>query len=228
MKINILCLYSDIMNLYGDTGNVKVIKYHLDKQDIKYNIDYKSIDDTLDIKNYDLIITSQGTEENRRLCLKHLLKYKSDVKKYIEDNKFFLATGNSLGLFGKTLYGEEALNIFEFDTIETVQRVSKEIILENDICKPIYGFVNNSDNMENSKPSLFNEEGIKYKNFYGTTTLGPIFARNPEFLEYFLKELIRFKDKNFKFKDFDLALDEKAYNEFIEFKKTKVFNSHKA
>ena len=74
MKMNILCLYSDIMNLYGDTGNVKVIKYHLDKQGIKYNIDYKSIDDTLDIKKYDLIITSQGTEEKRRMFLKHLLK----------------------------------------------------------------------------------------------------------------------------------------------------------
>lgn len=228
MKINILCLYSDIMNLYGDSGNIKVIKYHLDKQGIEYNIDYKSIDDTLDIKNYDLIVTSQGTEENRKLCLKHLLKYKSDIKEFIEDDKFFLATGNSLGFFGKTLYGEKALNIFEFDTTETMQRVSKEIILENDMCKPIYGFVNNSDNIVNVKATLFNEEGIKYKNFYGTTTLGPILSRNPEFLEYFLRELIRFKDKDFKFKEFDLELEEKAYNEFIEFKKTKVFNSHKA
>lgn len=37
-----------------------------------------------------------------------------------------------------------------------------------------------------------------------------------------------FKDKNFKFKKINTALNEKAYNEFIEFKKTKVFNSHKA
>ena len=88
--------------------------------------------------------------------------------------------------------------------------------------------MNHQDIIKNNKNHLFNEEGIKYKIFYGTQVLGPILSRNPEFLEYFLKELIKSKDKNFKLKKLNTDLNKKAYDEFIEFKKTKVFNSHKA
>ena len=72
---------------------------------------------------------------------------------------------------------------------------------------------------------LFENEGIHYKNFYGTYVIGPILSRNPEFLELFLKDLIKSKDENFKIKKFNTKLNKQAYNEFIEFKKTKVFNS---
>lgn len=228
MKINILCLYYDLMNLYGDTGNIKVLKYHLDELNIKYTIDYKSIKDKLEIKKYDLILIGASTEENRELCLKHLLKYKKDIKEYIENNKFFLATGNAISMFGKSLYNEKALNVFDFEVSESKERISEEVILENNICSPIYGFFNHQDIISNIKYPLFNNEGIHYKNFYATFTLGPILSRNPEFLKYFLEELIKSKDKNFKLPKINTNLNEKAYNEFIEFKKTKVFNSHKA
>lgn len=228
MKINILCLYYDLMNLYGDTGNIKVLKYHLDELKIKYNINYLSIDDKLDFSKYDLILIGDSTEKNRAICLKHLLNYKKEIKQAIDNNKFFLVTGNALGMFGKKLYNEKALEIFDFETIESKERISKEVVLENKICSPIYGFVNHSDETNNTKNYLFNDEGVHYKNFYGTYTLGPILSRNPEFLEYFIKELLLSKDKKIKIKKLDLSLNKKAYNEFIEFKKTKVFNSRKA
>lgn len=228
MKINILCLYYDLMNLYGDTGNIKVIKYHLDKLNIDYNIDFKSIDDKIDFDKYDLTLIGASNENNRNICLEHLLKYKKDIEKYIENNKFFLATGNSISMFGKKLYDKEALDIFDYTTVESKTRISKEVILENNICKPIYGFFNHQDIINNENNCLFNNEGIHYKNFFGTFTLGPILSRNPDFLKYFLKKLIHSKDENYKIKDIDTTLDEKAYNEFIEFKKTKIFNSHKS
>ena len=228
MKINILCLYYDLMNLYGDTGNVKVLKYHLDQLKINYNVDYLSIDDKLDFSKYDLVLIGAGTEENREICLNHILKYKKELEKAIDSNKFFLVTGNALGLFGKKLYDEKALGIFDFEVLKSEERISKEVILENDICSPIYGFMNHSDEVINNNKPLFGDEGIHYKNFYGTYVVGPIVSRNPEFLEYFLKELLLFKDKKYKFKDLNLSLDKKAHEEFIEFKKTKVFNSRKA
>lgn len=228
MKVNILCLYYDIMNLYGDTGNIKVLKYHLDELEIKYKIDYLSISDKLCFSDYDLVIIGSGTEENRFKCLKHLLKYKKDIKEFIEKGKFFLATGNSLSMFGKSLYGDKALGIFDFEVVESEDRISKEVTLENSFGSPIYGFMNHQDIINGNDKFLFKDEGVWYKNFYGTLVVGPILSRNPDFLEYFLREFILSLDKDFKFKDLNLELNRKAYQEFIEFKKTKVFNSHKA
>ena len=223
MKINILSLYSDILNLYGDTGNIKAINYHLNKLGIDHNIDYLSINDDLDFEKYDLIVIGSGTEYNRDIALDHLLKYKDKVKKAIEDNKFFLVTGNSLSLFGKSIYDKNALDIFNYITLET-DRVSEEVILKNKFGKDIYGLINHQDKIENNEDKLFENDGILYKNFYGTTVIGPLLARNPEFLNYFLKRLIKSKDENFKV-ELNLDLDILAYDQYIEFKKTKVFNS---
>lgn len=225
MKLNILCLYYDILNLYGDTGNIKVLKYHLNKLNIPYHIEKLSIDDKLNFSKYDLILIGSGTENNRNLALKHLKKYQKSLKNAIEKEKFFLITGNALAMFGKKIATIDALNIFNFETKETTERISKEIIIKNNIGLPIYGFLNNQDLMINNNNNyLFENEGIKYKNFYGTQVIGPILSRNPDFLKYFLTELL----KNTKYKDpvIDTNLNDKAYQEFIEFKKTKKFNAN--
>ena len=133
-------------------------------------------------------------------------------------------------MFGKSLYERDAVGLFSYDVCESKERISKEVILENNICSSIYGFVNHQDIVNNldSDIYLFDGEGIHYKNFFGTFVLGPILSRNPEFLEYFFKGFVSSIDDKFKFKDMNVALNKKAYDEFIEFKKTKVFNSHNA
>lgn len=225
MKLNILCLYHDIMNLYGDTGNINVIKYHLDEQNIKYKIDYLSIDNEINFTKYDLILIGNGTENQREIALNHLINYKKEIKEAIENNKFFLITGNALSMFSNKLYDKKALETFNFEVTKSKERISKEVIINSNISSPIYGFMNHEDINNIKENHLFESEGIHYKNFYGTYVIGPILSRNPEFLEYFLKDLIKSKDKNFKIKKLNIKLNKQAYNEFIEFKKTKVFNS---
>ena len=88
--------------------------------------------------------------------------------------------------------------------------------------------MNHEDIIENNKNYLFKDEGVHVNNFYGTYVLGPILARNTDFLNHFLTELIKYKDPKFKIKKLNTKLDEKAYKEFIEFKKTKKFNSKNA
>lgn len=225
MKINILCLYYDIMNLYGDANNYKVFTYHLDEIGIKYEIDKLSIYDEIDFDKYDVCFIGCGSEENRSLCLSHLIKFKKDVKKNIDNNKFFLVTGNSLAMFGNKVYDEKGLSIFDFDVTLASDRISEEVILDNTFGNPIYGFLNHSDNMSSFDKPLFSDEGVHVNNFYGSYVLGPILARNPDFLRHFVKEVILFKDKDFKFNDIDTSLNDKAYSSYIEFKKTKKFNS---
>ena len=85
-----------------------------------------------------------------------------------------------------------------------------EIYLENDIInKRIVGFINNNSYIDNIKYPLFKDEGIKYNNFYATYVIGPILVRNPLFLEYFMNQLTN------KFLKYDLRLEKKAYNEFV-------------
>ena len=44
-ELKILYLYPDILDLYGDIGNIKVLKYRLEKRNIKPIVDTYSIND---------------------------------------------------------------------------------------------------------------------------------------------------------------------------------------
>ena len=217
MNIKIGYLYYDLMNLYGEIGNIKALTYHLNEQGIKTEIKYLSLEDKINVKDLDLIYIGSGTEDNRKLVFDNLKKYKKDIEKAIEDNKFFLVTGNATTLFSKNY-----LDIFDFD-VEESPRIVKEVITKFQYTnKDIYGLYNYSDDVNyNGINNLFKDDGISYKNFYATYLIGPLLVRNPEFTKYFVKELIKSKDKKFKFKKFNTYIDEKAYDEYITFKKNK-------
>lgn len=227
MKLNILYLYPDLMNLYGEIGNIKAICHTLERHKIKPIVDKKSIDDEISFYDYDLIYIGSGTEKNRTIILKHLKKMDDMIKKAIEDKKFILATGNAYPLFGKTILDEnhkttEALEIFDYNESSTLKRVVKEsTLIYSSIKKPIYGFENHDNEIIHKKNTLFENEGFHYNNFYGTYLIGPILIRNPEFLKHLIKKVVLQKYPKFKFQKWELSLEKKAYEEYIKFKQTK-------
>lgn len=242
MKITILHLYYDLMNLYGESGNVKALKKQLEDQGVDVSIKFLTIDDELNFNDYDVVYIGMGTLNNQKLVLKHLLKYKNDIKKYILDNKFLIATGNSYELFGKYIIDKKknkALGIFDYNAkIEDFRMVDECIFKSNLIKNHIIGFQNQGSVIKDNKNPLFevikgigsypksNTEGYNEYNFYGTYLIGPLLIRNPELLKYMVKKIITSKDPNFKFKRFNLKLENNAYNEFINLKYNDVFQNN--
>lgn len=222
MEITIGHLYYDLMNLYGEIGNIKVLTYHLKNQGIKVNIKNLSIDDDINFDELDLIYIGSGTNNNQLLVLNDILKYKEDIHKYYNDNKFFLITGNAIELFGEQIIDidnnvHEGLKLFDYYTKENKKRIVNEVYIPSLFTKEnILGFNNHfgsiyKDNIKLDNDFIFNN------NFYGTYTLG-LLPRNPSFTKYFIKQLIINKNKKFKIKDFNFKLDKKAYTDFIAFK----------
>ncbi len=233
MIIHIAHLYYDLMNLYGESGNIKALKKQLEEQGIKVKVDLLTITDTLHFSNYDFVYMGMGTEENQKLVLKHLLPYKKEIEKAINSGVFFLITGNAIELFGKSILTTKkmkALGLLHFESKQETMRIVGECIGNTAfINKPILGFQNRFGVMKNVKENAFvtftkgtgyapkmSQEGIIKNHFYGTYLIGPILIRNPELLKYFVKQLILGLDSNFKFKPFHLNLENKAYLTFME------------
>ena len=231
MKIVIAYLYYDLLNLYGESGNLKSLKLHLESQGIEPTIKFLTTGDELEFDKYDLVLMSAGTEHNQRIALKHLLKYRDKIKKAIEGNKYFLITGNSIDLFGKYILTKDkrkikCLDIFDYHVEESEKRIVNDALsLDRDTNEYVLGFQNQSSIMIGGKNPLFDvivgnehsskEEGIHYKNFYGTYLIGPLLVRNPSFEEKFIKDLISSIDKNFKFKPFDFEFEIEAYDKYF-------------
>lgn len=211
--MKIAYLYYDFLNLYGESGNIKIIDNVLKYNKIKHEILYLSLDDKLNFDDYDLVYIASGTEDNQKIALKHLSKYKKNIKKYIDNNKFILATGNSVDMFGKKIIADsqyDGIGILDYEVKQDIRKMEEVYINSNVTKKKILGFINNNSHVDNVDFNLFDNEGFRYKNFFATYVLGPVLVRNPEFLKYFLNTLTGKKLK------YDLKLEIKAYNEFVK------------
>ena len=228
MTINIVHLYYDILNLYGESGNIKAIKSYLEKQDIKVNIKFITLNDKIDLTNIDLLYVGCGTSSNQLMILKHINKYKKEIKEFIDNNKFVIATGNSIELFGKTIDNNKALGIFNYNSTKTDFRIVDEALFKCNLIKSnVIGFQNQGSVIKDIDNNLFEVikgtgsypkskyEGYTYNNFYGTYLIGPILVRNPELLTYLMNKLIKEKNKNYKIKKINLKYEQKAFNNFI-------------
>ena len=227
--IRILHLYHDIMNLYGDNGNIRFLEKALADQKQETEVTRKTLTDNLDdLNEYDIIYCGASTEGRRNACLKHLMPYKELVRDALNNEKVFLFTGNSYEMLGDEIKTDdgiiEGLGIFDFKVTEQSKtRYTADVIVTCDeIKEKCVGFINKCSKLENNQHPLFriagkvgntNSEydGIHYKNFFGTQLIGPILVKNPYFARYFIKTV--FKMKNVPvYKDIEYPHIMKAYN----------------
>ncbi len=232
-KIKIAHLYYDIMNLYGENGNVRFLKKKFEDQGIKADVYFLSMEDEIDFKEYDFYYIGAGTDNNKKIVLNNLIKYRDKIKDAIYTNKFFLVTGNAVDMFGNSINlvdggSLEALSIFDYIATEEEFRIIEDQCYSCDmISEKIIGFQNRASVMSKYSNNLFkvikgtgsspniDTEGVKYNNFYGTYLIGPLLVRNPYFTDYLVKDYC--KQKNIKYNELDK--DDYSYKAFHEFVK---------
>lgn len=237
--INVLHLYYDLLNLYGENANVRCIKHNLGLNNIKVNVDLKSIKDKIDFDKYDIIYIGSGSEDNLLFALSDIIERKKELKKYIESNKYLILTGNSMDLFGRyieTLDKKiDSLCIFNYYTKflkeSTFKNASKDRIVGEVYATTkllddkIIGFQNRCDLVYGVKTPLFkvtdekfsndtenNDEGFTYKHVYASHIIGPLLIRNPKFTDYILNNIC--KEKGLKYKSLDTDALE-AYKKYL-------------
>ena len=131
MKINILHLYYDLLNLYGEYGNVLIMQRHLEDQGFEVEIDKKTIGDDIDFNKYNFIYMGCGTEKNIDFVLEDLKRYVDEINLALENKKVFLCTGNSFEMFGKYIDKKEGLSIFDYETTRLSDRMTSDVIYKS-------------------------------------------------------------------------------------------------
>jgi len=232
-EIHIAHLYYDLLNLYGEKGNILVLKKELEKQGLSVTVHELTKDDKLNFDKYDLVYMGAGTENNQKIVLDSLMQYKDKIKQRIKDNHHFLITGNSIELFGsyiidKTGRRHESLGMFYYHAEERDKRIAEEALMRcKFLDKLVFGTQNQPSFIIGNDKPLFEvikgvgsfpgakTEGVRFYNFYGTYLFGPLLVRNPHFLEHIIKELVTTKYPDFEFKPFDLEDNKKALDVFM-------------
>lgn len=217
MKIKILHLYPDLLNLYGDKGNIECLRKRLVWRGIEAEVvSHTCDDDDFDLSDVDIVFIGGGSDREQKIVCGRLLEKKEALKAYVEDNGALVAVCGGYQLLGKyyKLSDEviEGLDILDIYTEQGGKRLIGNIVLDTDFLEQkIVGFENHGGrtyigghkplgrvvygfgNDENS-----GAEGVIYKNVVATYLHGPLFPKNPALCDYVLTRAIRRKYPDFK------------------------------
>ena len=147
MKLTIGHLYPDLLNLYGDRGNIQCMMKRSQWRGIEAETIEFTLEDTIDFSNLDIVLLGGGSDREQMIVCSQLRSIQKDFKEYVEDGGTVLAVCGGYQLLGhyyKTEEGTiEGLSLVDLYTEQGSPRLIDNIVLENkDFSLPIVGFEN--------------------------------------------------------------------------------------
>ncbi len=230
--INILHLYKEAMDLYGDYKNIDVLVKRIQETGNDAVVTEKGMEDSLSFEGFDLVYLGHGKARNLAAVSKHFVPYEKEVKAAVEGGTVFFVTGNARELFGRSFTTAEGetlpgVGLFDYTAVE-----QNAVFVSDMLAHPtynesetVYGFANRTAYLagENKYPLFKVEkgfgdgespdglEGTLYRNFFGTWAMGPALVRNPSLMRELLRRLL-----GEDYRECDYSLEQKALDLVIE------------
>lgn len=223
LDLNICHLYPDLLNTYGDRGNILALQKRAQWRGINTTIQNITIGDNFDASNFDIIFLGGGQDYEQEIIQKDVLEQKgAEIKNAISNMKVFLCICGGYQLMGKyykTWDGKEIefLGALDLWTIGGKERMIGNIVFESDIISEngnplkIVGFENHSGRTylgENIRPLgkvLFGNgnngtdgyEGAVFNNVYCSYSHGSLLPKNPRLTDHLLTLALKQKYEDF-------------------------------
>lgn len=135
MRIRVCHLYPDVLNLYGDRGNLLVFQRRAQWRGIEVDVDQILLGDQGDINSYNFIFIGGGADSRRTLVLKNLEKIALYLIDAVERGVVLLAVGLGFQLLGRYIKAEDGsvipgAGVFDAYTEMDANRSVGDILLE--------------------------------------------------------------------------------------------------
>ena len=186
-SIKILYLYPDMLELYGDYGNIQVLKYRIESRGYKAIIDRYSIGDTApNFNDYDIVFAGGGADNEQNILAEDLVKYKDNIKEAVNNGVFFLLICGAYQLFGKYYKGVEGniipgLEVFDYYTVANPDRKKRcigNIVIETNLCTSNILDADSTDVLENLKTKVIGFENHGGQTFDISNSFGNVLFGN--------------------------------------------------
>ena len=100
-ELNVAHLYGNLMNTYGDNGNILMMKYVGEKLGAKMTFDIVSLGDSFDANYYDMAFFGGGQDYEQSIVAKDLPSKKEAIADFINKDKVMLAICGGFQLLGQ-------------------------------------------------------------------------------------------------------------------------------
>lgn len=207
MNLVIGHLYPDLLNLYGDRGNIQCLKKRCEWRGIGAEVVEFQLDDPVDFAHLDIVLLGGGSDREQMIVCRKLQSIRDNFHSYVEDYGSVIAVCGGYQLLGHyydTKDGRmEGLSLVDLYTKQGSPRLISNIVLQNErFAHPIVGFENHGGRtclgqepeVEPFGKVLFGygnngedgQEGVLYRHVVGTYLHGPLLPKNPHIADYLI------------------------------------------
>ncbi len=233
MELKICHLYPDILNLYGDRGNVICMEHRLRWRDIDVVTTGVSIGEPLHAADYDLFFIGGGQDFEQEVLLGDLGGGKADeIKAAVADGKTFLAICGGyqmLGAYYKTWDGVQCdfIGALDLYTIGSKERMIGNYMFtcEELNGQTVVGFENHSGKTYlgsgvrpmgkvltgHGNNGEDGGEGARYNNVFATYSHGCLLPKNPVLCDHILTTALAQKYGTVQLEPLDDTLEQNAH-----------------
>ena len=239
-RLNIVHLYPDLLNLYGDRGNIQCMRMRCKWRGIDAQVTECNLDDKLSLASADIVLLGGGSDREQQIVCTRLQKIRQDLRDYVEDGGTMLAICGGYQLLGHyydTPDGRmEGLSLVDLYTEQGSPRLISNIVLKNEslpdaLPYEIVGFENHGGRTYIGDNTPFGRvlyghgnngkdagEGVLYRNVAGTYLHGPLLPKNPHVCDLLLQRALerRYGVSLKEFPALDDSLERKANKAIVK------------
>lgn len=228
-SIKIAHLYSKLLNIYGDGGNILALKKRCEWRGINVEIEEINIGDS--ITEHDIYFIGGGQDAQQIEVSRELKKHKEFLTKERDRGAVFLGICGGYQLFGHYYQPQqgdklEGISLLDAYTIAGDKRFIGNVTAETTHTTPktLVGFENHSGLtylqgdtkplasiiIGNGNNGVDKTEGARYKNVFGTYLHGSFLPKNVHFADYMIELAL-----GEKLEPFDDKIEQEAHNHLI-------------
>lgn len=209
-------LYGDLMNTYGDIGNITALKYYAKQMDTEIDAKVISMGDDFIANDFDLALFGGGQDYEQMVISKDIQGKRAELVKFIENDKPLIAICGGYQLLGHYYIGADGEKIPGIGALDHYtlsqdhHRFIGDIVIENPELGKLHGFENHNGRTfigKSERPlgtvlsghgnnGEDKTEGAIYKSTYCSYFHGPILTRNGEFAKKMLLTALHNKYPN--------------------------------
>ncbi len=219
MKLKTAWMYHDIMDLYGDKGNILTLQKRCQDRGIEFDLHTVGIGDEADLSDFDLVFLGGGADKEQISLIPDLLSRKENIQKALDEKTFFLLICGGYQLFGQYYIAADGEKIdglkladYYTDTGKAGSRCIGNIVIEADLDghkTRLVGFENHGGQTLNVTHPLgkvlhgygnsfdAHQEGYYDGRFLGTYLHGPLLPKNPELADFVIAKALAKRNPGF-------------------------------
>lgn len=200
----------DLLNLYGDGGNVRILEQRLRWRGIPVEVRRIQHGEAVDFSQVDLVFMGGGPDREQKLASEQLLAMRDELAAFVEGDGSLLAICGGYQILGRQwLWGDElvpGLGLIDMETRRpgtSADRLIDNMVLESPLAAhPVVGYENHAgrtylgegvegfgrvvSSCGHGNNDDDRVEGARYKNVVGTYSHGPLLSKNPEVADWLL------------------------------------------